>query len=286
MNGGAVHSGLGVSVHGLVHIYRLEGNDVVALTSVDLDIAPGQQVALLGPSGSGKSTLLTLLAGLHRPSAGRLHIGEHDLAAMDAAELDRLRAAEVGTILQGAARNLLPYASPAQNVEFAQRPARRAGKQIPAPTEVLGLVGMAGAAQARLATLTPGQLQRVAVAVAMAALPGLLLADEPTSQLDHAHRDEVMDALHRINAEVGTTVLTVTHDPDVAAQMPRRITIRDGRVGSEGVGTEEFAVVGRDGSLQLPPDVLEHVPVGSLLRVQLLPDGDVLLGRNGDGSGS
>ena len=119
----------------------------------------------------------------------------------------------------------------------------------------------------------------MAVAVAMAALPGLLLADEPTSQLDHQHRDEVLDALHSINSGVGTTVLTVTHDPEVAARMPRRITIRDGRVGSEGVGTEEFAVIGRDGSLQLPPDILEQIPTGSLLRVRLLPSGEVLLGR-------
>src|SRR3954471_19816762 len=98
--------GLAVSAHRLVHIYRMEGNDVVALTSVDLDVAPGQMVGLLGPSGSGKSTLLRLLAGLQRPSAGRLRVGEHDLTAISAAELNRMRAVEVGIVLQGAAGNL------------------------------------------------------------------------------------------------------------------------------------------------------------------------------------
>ena len=269
--------GLAVSARRLVHIYRVEGNDVVALTSVDLDLAAGDLVAMLGPSGSGKSTMLTLLAGLHRPSAGRLLLGEHDLATVPDKARDALRATEVGMLLQGAGRNLLPYATPAQNVRVAQSAARRAGKDLPSPREVLDLVGMADHADAALHTLTPGQLQVVAVAVAVSALPGLLLADEPTSQLDHRQRDDVLDAVLGVNAATGMTVLLVTHDADVAARLPRRITIRDGRIGSEGKGTEDFAVVGRDGSLQLPPDVLDRIPAGSLLRVQLLPDGTVLL---------
>jgi ABC-type lipoprotein export system ATPase subunit len=271
--------GLAVSAHRLVHIYRVEGNDVVALTSVDFDIAAGQMVGLLGPSGSGKSTMLTLLAGLHQPSAGRLTVGPHDLSNIDDSARNRLRALEVGTILQGARRNLLPYATAEQNVAFAQRPARRLSENLPRPREVLDLVGMADKASARLGDLTPGELQTVAVAVAISALPGLLLADEPTSQLDHHQRDAVLDAIEAVNTSVGTTVLLVTHDPDVAARMPRRITIRDGRIGSEGHGGEELAVIGRDGSLQLPPEVLEHLPVGSLLRVRLLPNNDVLLER-------
>lgn len=274
--------GLAVSAHGLVHIYRLEGNDVVALTSVDLEVAPGQLVGLLGPSGSGKSTLITLLAGLQRPSAGRLRVGEHDLATLDETELDWLRAVEVGTVLQGAGRNLLRFASPSQNVAFAQASARSRGmNELPEPDEVLDLLGLADAADAQLTELTPGQLQRLAVAVGMAALPGLLLADEPTSQLDHQYRDEVLDAIAAVNRSVGTTVITVTHDPEVAARMPRTITIRDGRIGAEGRGGEDFAVVGRDGSLQLPPDVREQIPAGTLLRVQLNPDGTVLLDPRG-----
>ncbi|SOD71428.1 ABC-type lipoprotein export system ATPase subunit [Jatrophihabitans sp. GAS493] len=270
--------GLSVSAHGLVHIYRVEGNDVVALTSVDLEIAPGQMVGLLGPSGSGKSTLLTLLAGLQRPSAGRLRVGAHDLAAVEPDDLDGMRATEVGIVLQGAARNLLPYATPRRNVAYAQRAARRRGRRdLPAAGEVLALLGLADELDHPLATLTPGQLQRVAVATGMAALPGLLLADEPTSQLDHRHRDEVLDAITDVNAQLGTTVITVTHDPDVAARMPRTITIRDGRIGAEGRGGEEFVVVGRDGSVQLPPEIRARFASGDLLRVEITEEGVIQL---------
>jgi ABC-type lipoprotein export system ATPase subunit len=275
-------AGLAVSAHGLVHIYRLEGNDVVALTSVDLEVAAGQLVGLLGPSGSGKSTLITLLAGLQRPSAGRLRVGDYDLAALEETELDWLRAVEVGTVLQGATRNLLGFASPVQNVAFAQASARSKGmSELPEPEQVLALLGLADQAEARMAELTPGQLQRLAVAVGMAAMPGLLLADEPTSQLDHQYRDEVLEAIASVNRTAGTTVITVTHDPEVAARMPRTITIRDGRIGAEGRGGEDFAVVGRDGSLQLPPDVRDQIPPGTLLRVHLNPDGTVLLDPRG-----
>ncbi|HZE48360.1 MAG TPA: ATP-binding cassette domain-containing protein [Jatrophihabitantaceae bacterium] len=269
-------TGAAVSAHGLVHIYRLEGNDVVALTSVDLDVAPGQMVGLLGPSGSGKSTLLRLLAGLQQPSAGRLRVGSHDLTAITDAELNRMRALEVGIVLQGAVNNLLPYLTPEGNVAYGQGEARRRRRpDLASPREVLDLVGLADQARSRLVELTPGQLQRLSVAVGIAALPGLLLADEPTSQLDHAYRDEVLDAIAAINAELKTTVITVTHDPEVAARFPRTITIRDGRIGSEGRDGEEFAVVGRDGSVQLPPHVRELVPPGALLRVRI--DGDSVI---------
>jgi len=256
---GAIRTGLPVTAHGLVHIYRMEGNDVVALTSVDLDVAPGQMIGLLGPSGSGKSTLLRLLAGLQTPSAGRLTVGEHNLTAISASQLNRMRAHQVGVVLQGAVTNLLPYLSPQDNVALAQHAARRGGSDsaLPEPVEVLDLVALADAARTGLIELTPGQLQRLAVAVAMASLPGLLLADEPTSQLDHHYRDEVLDAIHGINQRLGTTVITVTHDPAVAARFTRTITIRDGRIGAEGRGGEDFAVLGRDGSVQLPPHARE-----------------------------
>ncbi|WP_426561679.1 ABC transporter ATP-binding protein [Angustibacter sp. McL0619] len=273
-------SGLDVSAHGLVHIYRLEGNDVVALSGVDLDIASGEVVGLLGPSGSGKSTLLNLLAGLLRPSAGRLRVGEHDLTRLDERGLARMRASDVGIVVQGAMRNLLSYASPVDNVRFAQRGARAAKrKDLPDPMEVLDLVGLADHARTPLAQLSPGQRQRLAVGVALGARPGLLLLDEPTSQLDHEGRDEVLAAVEDVNRIVGTTVVAVTHDPEVAMRLRRTVTIRDGRVGAEGRRGEDFAVVGRDGSLALPPDVLEIVPPGSLLRVHLEPDGSVRLIR-------
>ena len=269
--------GLGVSAQGLVHIYRLEGNDVVALSNVDLDVAPGAVVGLLGPSGAGKSTLLTLLAGLHRPSGGRLRIGDHDVARMDEGDLARMRGTDVALVLQGARRNLLPYASPLDNVRFAQRGATRTRRRtLPDPAEVLSVVGLDGHARTPLARLSPGQRQRLAVGVGIATGPGLLLADEPTSQLDHEGRDEVLAAILRVNADLGTTVVAVTHDPEVAARLPRTVTIRDGRVGAEGRRGQDYAVVGRDGALTLPPDVLEVVPPGTLLRVRV-DDGCVRL---------
>jgi ABC-type lipoprotein export system ATPase subunit len=270
-------TGLAVAATGLVHIYRSEGTDVVALSGVDLHVSPGQMVALLGPSGSGKSTLISLLAGLQRPSAGRLRVGDTDIAGLDEAGLDELRAGSLGVVVQGAAGNLLPYATAEQNVAFAQRAARRRRPDLPPARAVLDLVGLGAVAAASPGSLTPGQLQRLAVAVGMAGLPGLLLADEPTSQLDHHYRDEVIDAMHRLNERVGTTVVAVTHDPAVAERMHRTITIRDGRVGAEGLEGEEYAVIGRDGSLQLPPELRDRLPPGTLVRVAPNADGTVVL---------
>ena len=264
-------TGLAVAANGLVHIYRSEGSDVVALGGVDLEVSPGEVVGLLGPSGAGKSTLLSLLAGLLRPSAGQLRVGEHDLLALDEGGRDRMRARDVGVVLQGAARNLLPFATAAGNIGFAARALPRADR--PDPAAVLELVGLSGAEHDHLSSYTPGRLQRLALGVAIATGPGLLLADEPTSDLDHGARDEVLAVMRDINQRLGTTVVVVTHDAEVAARLPRTVTIRDGRVGSEGRRGEELAVVARDGTVQLPPAVLRDLPPGTLLRVRPQPDG-------------
>jgi putative ABC transport system ATP-binding protein len=273
----AAGAGLAVTCRGLVYIYRLEGYDVVALSGVDLDIAAGQSVALLGPSGAGKSTLLALLAGLLRPSAGRLAVGPYDMVKAGPGELQAMRGGDVGVVLQGAGRNLLPYLSAEQNVRFAQRgaPARR---DLPAPGDVLSLVGfgLRGRHRMRPRQLAPGERQRLALAVALAAGPGLLLADEPTSQLDSRARDEVVDALDVVTRS-GTTVVVVTHDPAVSDRMGRTVTIRDGRVGAEGRRGEDFAVVGRDGTVHLTQEVLQLLPPGSLVGVEPQEDGTVLL---------
>jgi ABC-type lipoprotein export system ATPase subunit len=268
---------IGVTCRKVVYIYRLEGYDVVALAGVDLDIAPGEAVAMLGPSGSGKSTLLAVLAGLLPPAAGRVEVGGYDLARATPRELQRMRAGEVGVVLQGASRNLLPYLTVEQNVRFAQRGARPGG-DLPDAREVLSLVGLAARNRSPLrpAALAPGERQRLALAVALANRPGLVLADEPTSQLDRTARDEVvaaLDAVHR----AGTTVVVVTHDPEVGARMGRTVTIRDGRVGAEGRRGEDYSVVGRDGTVHLPPEVLRTLAPGTLLRVRARPDGAVVL---------
>jgi ABC-type lipoprotein export system ATPase subunit len=251
---------------GLVHIYRAEHHDVAALAGVDLSVQAGEMVALLGPSGAGKSTLLTLFGGLLRPSAGRIRIGEHELSRMSEADLDSLRGREVGIVLQGASRNLIPHKTIRENVAFAQG-SRARGDDVAPVDEILDLVRLRNRADEPLTSLTPGELQRGALAVAVSTRPGLLLGDEPTSQLDHDARDQVLQTLGDINTTWGTTIIVVTHDPDVAARMPRTVTIRDGRVGAEGREGEEFAVVSADGSVPLPPHVLATLTPGTLVRL-------------------
>lgn len=268
--------GIAVSTRGLVHIYRTEGRDVAALSGVSLDIGAGEFVGLLGPSGAGKSTLLTLLGGLLQPSAGRIHLGPDELTVIDPRRLDTLRATSVSLMLQGADRNLLPYLSLEQNVEFAQQAAHSAGKELPRPREVLADFGLEDVAAVLPGTLTPGRRQLAAVAVALSTRPGLLLADEPTSQLDHEAAQQVIDALTRINHDHGTTIILVTHDPGIAERLPRTVTIRDGRVGGEGRSGEEYAVVTADGFVPLPAHALAELPPGTLLHLHQTEDGYLL----------
>ncbi|BCB82028.1 ABC transporter ATP-binding protein [Phytohabitans flavus] len=270
-------TGLAVACRRVVHIYRAEGGDVVALSGVDLSINPGEMLALVGPSGSGKSTLVALLGGLMRPSAGRVSVGTYDLGKLTDAEISRLRGTEIGVVLQGAARNLLPYATLHRNVWLAQRrAARTAGIELDDPERILDLVGLRGKANAKIGDLPPGARQRAALAVGIAASPGLLLVDEPTSQLDTHGRDEVLGALETVNAERGTTIVVVTHDAEVGARLGRAVTIRDGRVGAEGRDGQDFAVVAGDGTIQLPPEVLGEFPPGTLFTVDHV-DGSVTL---------
>ncbi len=261
-------AGLAVACRRVVHIYRAEAGDVVALAGVDLTIAPGEMLALVGPSGSGKSTLIALLSGLMRPSAGRVSIGTYDIGKLTDTEISRLRGTEIGVVLQGAARNLLPYATLSRNIWLAQtRAAGTRGLKLDDPERILDLVGLGGQGRAKVGDLAPGARQRAALAVGIAAGPGLLLVDEPTSQLDSAGRDEVVHALETVNAERGTTIVVVTHDNEVGDRLGRAVTIRDGRVGAEGRGGQDFAVVAGDGTVQLPPEVLGDFPPGTLFTV-------------------
>ncbi len=270
-------AGLAVTCRRVVHIYRAEAGDVVALSGVDLVIQPGEMIALVGPSGSGKSTLIALLSGLMRPSAGRVMVGTYDIGKLSDAEISRLRGTEVGVVLQGGARNLLPYASLERNIRLAQtRAASTKGVHLDDPERILDLVGLGGQGPATVGQLAPGARQRAALAVGIASGPGLLLVDEPTSQLDSAGRDEVVAALETVNAERGTTIVVVTHDGEVGERLGRAVTIRDGRVGAEGRGGQDFAVVAGDGSVQLPPEVLGEFPPGTLFTVDRT-DGAVAL---------
>lgn len=257
--------GVRVRCEGVVHIYPASGeglDDVVALRGIDLDVSPGEFVSLLGPSGSGKSTVLGLLAGMLRPSAGRVLVGPHDVGRMPPRSLARLRGSVVALVLQNPSRNLLAYATVRQNVAFAAGPSSRGSDEL---LERLGLAALADRVTGRL---SDGEQQCVAIAAALSSGAQLVLADEPTSQLDAVGREHVMELLAQVHAEFGCTVVLVTHDSSVAARSQRTVTIRDGRVGSEGVHGREYAVVGRDGSLQLPPQLSEEFPPGTLLEVR------------------
>jgi putative ABC transport system ATP-binding protein len=241
-------------------------------------------IALLGPSGAGKSTLMSLLAGLFRPTAGTVLVGDLDITSAHQRELDTLHATDVSLMLQGAGRNLLPFLTANENIAFAQQAARALSSgedRLPSAPTVLGMVGLADEGDTPFARLTPGELQLVTLAVVLSTGPGLLLADEPTSRLDHEARDRVLAALAKVNRELGTTVVVVTHDRDVARWMPRTVTIRDGRIGGEGRSGEEYAVVTADGFLPLPAHALEVLPPGTLVRLEL-EDGEYRLRVEGD----
>ncbi|MEV4070557.1 ABC transporter ATP-binding protein [Nonomuraea fuscirosea] len=262
-----------VRCDGIVQIYKARDVELVALRDVDLTIEAGETVALLGPSGAGKSTLLWLLAGLLRPSAGRLWLDGTDMGRLDQRRLDRLRATRIGMVLQQPARNLIGYLSAAQNVAFAQRAAGRDRRRA---AELLRRVGLGDAGGRPAGSMSGGEQQRLAVAVALANKPGLLLADEPTSQLDEESGTRVVELIKRAAAADGTTAVVVTHDAAVSRALSRTVTIRDGRVGAEGRRGEDFVVVGREGAVQVPPEYHHLLPPGSMARIEELEDGIAL----------
>ena len=262
--------GLGVRCLGVVHLYRtFEGHDVVALQGVDLSIRPGERVAFLGPSGSGKSTLLTLLGGIQRPSAGRILLGDAEISRLPEPELARLRSRRVSTMLQGATRNLLPYATARQNIAFARLALTGAERKQAVPDrDLLARVGLSAVADQVVSTMSGGQRQRLALACAVSTGPQLLLADEPTSQLSHEDRDAVIGLIHELGDELGTTIVVVTHQPEVAATFPRTITMKGGRVGLEGRDGAEYVVIGAEGVVHLPTHLAEQWPQGTLVRIE------------------
>ena len=267
-------SELMVRCDGLVQVYGAPGQEVTALRGVDLEISAGETVALLGPSGAGKSTLLWLFAGFLRPTAGIVEVCGRRLADLTPRSATNMRLREVGVVMQTPARNLLSYETAAGNVQFAQGPTRRSGSVKRRRTAaLLDAVGLSGVAHRPAGRLSGGEQQRLALAVALCNGPRLLLADEPTSQLDHRSAASVIDLIRAANEDLGTTIVLVTHDPAVGKAMGRTVTIRDGRVGAEGHAGEEYLVVGRDGSIQLPPDLLEVLPPGSLARAVRTTDG-------------
>lgn len=235
-------------------VYRIGDTGVVALGGVDLDVPRGEFLAVVGPSGSGKSTILNLLGGLDRASAGVVEVDGHDLGLLDDNDLTTYRAERVGFVWQGTARNLVPYLSVRENVRLPRvlHPGlaenRRKGSD-----ELLRLVGLADRANHRVGQLSGGEQQRAAIAVALSNTPTLLLADEPTAELDSVSAERVLESFRAVNREFGVTIVMVTHDPVAARRADRRIRVRDGRILQEG-----FAVgsIGDDGRIHLPDEAL------------------------------
>jgi putative ABC transport system ATP-binding protein len=270
----------------LVRIYAADGIEVQALQGLDLLVAEGELTAIVGASGSGKSTLVNILAGLDSPTAGKARVAGHDLASMSPRERLGYRRAAVGFIWQQAYRNLLPYLTARQNVvmpmRFAGVPARRRAQRA---GELLEVLGLAHCARRTPAQMSGGEQQRTAIATALANEPRVLLADEPTGELDSATARDVFAALQTANRELGVTVLVVTHDPAVSAQVRRTIAIRDGRTSSEtlrhdvggadGGATShavEYAVLDRAGRIQLPREMIDTHGMKDRVRLEQEPD--------------
>jgi len=278
----------------LVRIYTVEGIEIQALQGLDLAIRPGELTALVGASGSGKSTLLNILSGLDRPTAGQVIVAGHDLLLMKGKERLEYRRQTVGFIWQQTGRNLLSYLTAAENVALPMRFAGLARRPRKArAAELLGLLGVAECGDRYPAQLSGGEQQCVAIAVALANQPQVVLADEPTGELDTATAAHVFAALRTANAESGVTVLVVTHDAAVSAHVQRTIAISDGRTSTEvlrpseparegegggeeagraGGDGEEFAVLDRAGRLQLPRDFTDVLGMRDRVRLALEPD--------------
>ena len=227
-------SDLIISCENLVKIFKVADLEVVALQGLDLTVQRGEMMGIVGASGSGKSTLMNVLGGLVRPSAGQVMVDGHDLLKMSNAALNRYRREEVGFVWQQGSRNIIPYLNGQENVELPMILAGVGGRQVrQRGGELLELVDLADRKKYYIGQLSGGEQQRVAVAVALANSPSILLADEPTGELDSETALSVYKAFQTLNQELGVTILIVSHDPGLARHVHRVMAIRDGKVASE-----------------------------------------------------
>jgi putative ABC transport system ATP-binding protein len=218
-----------IEAKGLYHIYRETSFETIALRGADLALVRGTWTSVMGPSGSGKSTLLHVMAGLLEPSGGSVMIDGQDLTRLPAAERDRRRRSRIGVVLQR--DNLHPLLDVADNVALPLRIDGRTGPAVKQTVfELLDRVGLSDRSRHLTRELSGGEAQRVAIAVALAPRPEVLFADEPTGELDEATAADVLDVVAAIRVEIGTTIMTVTHNDAVAGRADRRVTMRDGVV--------------------------------------------------------
>jgi len=281
----------------LVKIYKAADLEVVALQGLDLHVEPGELMAIIGNSGSGKSTLLNMLGGLDRPSAGNLFVDGKNLLKFTERDLMKYKRETVGFVWQNNARNLIPYLTALENVELPILLQGRRKRQR--GIELLDAVGLSHRAKNRLNQLSGGEQQRVAIAIALANYPKLLLADEPTGSVDTKTSNQILDLFRDLNRSLGLTVVIVTHDPLLAKKVDRVVAIRDGKTSSEMIRRKsyaeelaeleqgliaeeeshvEYAVLDRAGRLQIPTNYLESIGIKNTNKVQLtLEDGKIVI---------
>ncbi len=282
----------------LVKIYKVADLEVVALQGLDLEVMPGEMISIVGASGSGKSTLLNILSGLDVPSAGSCVVDGNDLTRLGQGQRVNYRRFIVGQVWQQSGRNLLPELSAAANVELPQMLSgvgtKKRGERA---QELLELVGLGAMGKKRPFQLSGGEQQRAAIAVALANEPKVLLADEPTGELDSATASEVLHLMRDLNRRLGLTIITVTHDPAIAAEVDRTIAIRDGRTSTETIRREHAAetvnpnvlsasaviglssethresiLIDRAGRLQLPKEAIENIAFNGRAEVRIAGD--------------
>jgi putative ABC transport system ATP-binding protein len=286
----------------LVKIYKVADLEVVALQGLDLIVPEGEMLGIVGASGSGKSTLLNILGGLDQPSAGGVTVDGQDLLKLSDLALDRYRRTQVGFVWQQVARNLIPYLSARENVELPMTVAGLGLREKRARSrELLEQTGLWEHRRHRLAQLSGGQQQRVAIAVALANTPRLLLADEPTGEVDSATAHSLLDLFGELNQAYGLTTIIVTHDPQIARRVDRVVAIRDGKTSTESIrrvsqleqamvgdrrepehveeieAFHEYVVLDSAGRLQVPREYLEQLGIGDRVTLDLTDEGILIL---------
>jgi len=279
----------------LVKIYKVATLEVVALQGLDLLVSRGELMGIVGASGSGKSTLMNILGGLDRPSAGRVWVDGVDLLKLSDTELIRYRRNKVGFVWQQGARNLIPYLSALENVRL---PLTISGqsyrKERKRAEELLEVVGLSERQHHRLVEMSGGEQQRVAIAVALANKPTLLLADEPTGEVDTKTAAGIFKVFQDLNQHMGVTTLIVSHDTGIARYTGRVVAIRDGKTSSETVRQtqsaekstldseshraheeifEEVALLDSAGRLQIPREFLEQFKIKGRVQLELHEEG-------------
>jgi len=282
----------------LVKIYKTQETEVIALQGLDLTVEDGELMAIIGNSGSGKSTLLNMIGGLDRPSAGSLTVDGKDLLKFTPQDYIRYKRETVGFVWQNNARNLIPYMTALENIQLPMVLTRRTKAQrIERAKELLDRMGLAKRANNKLAQLSGGEQQRIAIAIALANEPKLLLADEPTGAVDTQTANHVMDIFNELNRDLGLTIVIVTHDENLRRKVDRVVSIRDGRTSAEFVrrrsyreelaeahdlaeanlasrpieeSHDELVLVDNVGRLQLPKDYMEKLHLaGGRMRAEL-----------------